>query len=44
MTPHAAGQRGWGGGGLDVTLHKNNEQPIPRGCMNLRAPTAGIEG
>ena len=29
MTPHAPGQRDWGGGGLDITPNKNNEQPIP---------------
>ena len=30
MTPHAADQRGCrgGGGGFDITPHKNNEQPI----------------
>ena len=42
MTPHAAGQRGWGGRGLDITLHKNNEQPIPVAASISGHPLLGL--
>jgi hypothetical protein len=42
MTPHAAGQRGCGEGGIDFTTHKNNEQLIPVAAWVSGRSLAGI--